>query len=268
MALPTPSSETTCVITGASSGIGADIARELTRRGHGVTLVARREERLRELAAELVSAHGIRAEVVAADVAEPEDRARVRSHLDECGLTPDVLVNNAGYGSGGRTQDLDPEREKAMVRLNVEALHAMTLDYMPKMIELRRGAILNVASTVAFQPLPRQATYSATKAFVLAFTEALHADLRGTGVTATALCPGVTRTEFFEVGNMESEAANAPDFAMMDSQEVALAGVDAMVAGRRSVVPGVFNQVTAVSGRLTPRRLLLPLLERVYPVGK
>ena len=136
------------------------------------------------------------------------------------------------------------------------------------MVGRGRGAILNVASVVAFQPLPRQATYSATKAFVLSFTEALHADLKGTGVTATALCPGTTRTEFFEVGGMEADAANAPEFAMMDSPEVARAGVDAMAKGRRSVVPGAFNQVAAVSGRLTPRRLLLPLLERVYPVGK
>lgn len=268
MALPVPSSTSTCLVTGASSGIGADIARELARRGHGVTLVARREERLRTLADELQSAYGIRAEALAGDVGRAEERERIRARVDELGLTVDVLVNNAGYGSGGRLQALDPESEKAMVRLNVEALHDLCVDYVGEMVARGRGAILNVASVVAFQPLPRQATYSATKAFVLSFTEALHADLAGTGVTATALCPGATRTEFFEVGGMEADASSAPDFAMMDSPTVARAGVDAMTSGRRSVVPGVFNQVSAVSGRIAPRRALLPLLNRFYPVGK
>lgn len=268
MALPAPSSSTTCLVTGASSGIGADIARELARRGHGVTLVARREERLRELAEEVSGAHGIRAEIIAADVGEQAERERVRSEVAGHGLTVDALVNNAGFGTGGRFQDLDLDRERAMVQLNVVALHSLCADYVPEMIDRGRGAILNVASTVAFQPLPRQATYAATKAFVLSFTEALHADLHGTGVTAGALCPGATRTEFFEVGDMEDEAAGAPDFAIMDSSEVARVGVEAMASGRRVAIPGAFNRVSAVSGRLTPRSLLVPLLRRVYPVGK
>lgn len=268
MTLPVPSSSTTCVITGSSSGIGAEIARELARRGHGVTLVARREERLRDLADELSGAHGIRAEIVAADVAEPDGRASIFSALSDRGLTADVVANNAGYGSGGSFQDLDMESEEKMVRLNVDALHSMCAHFVPEMVGRGRGAILNVASTVAFQPLPRQATYAATKAFVLSFTEALHADLHGTGVTATALCPGVTRTEFFDVGGMSEELAGAPDFAVMDSPEVARLGVEGMDKGKRVVIPGAVNQVGAVSGRMTPRSLLVPFLRRVYPVGK
>jgi short-subunit dehydrogenase len=144
----------------------------------------------------------------------------------------------------------------------------MCAHFVPEMVGRGRGAILNVASTVAFQPLPRQATYAATKAFVLSFTEALHADLHGTGVTATALCPGVTRTEFFDVGGMSEELAGAPEFAVMDSPEVARLGVEGMDKGKRVVIPGAVNQVGAVSGRMTPRSLLVPFLRRVYPVGK
>jgi short-subunit dehydrogenase len=155
-----------------------------------------------------------------------------------------------------------------MVRLNVEALHSLCAHYVDEMVGRGRGAILNVASTVAFQPLPRQATYCATKAFVLSFTEALNADLHDTGVTATALCPGATRTEFFEVGGMASEVENAPDFAVMDSPDVARAAVEGLDKGKRVVIPGAFNQVGAISGRMTPRSLLVPFLRRVYPVGK
>ncbi len=267
VALPVPSSSTTCLVTGASSGIGADIARELARRGHGVTLVARREERLRELAGELSRAHGIRAETVAADVADRDGRSATIDAVSDRGLTVEVLVNNAGYGSGGRFQDLDMDAEQGMVRLNVEALHSLCAHFVPEMVERGRGAILNLASTAGFQPLPRQATYAATKAFVLSFTEALHADLHGSGVTATALCPGVTRTEFFEAGDVP-ELAKAPAFAVMDSPDVARAGVDGLDRGKRVVIPGAINRVSAFSGRMTPRSVLVPFLRLVFPVGR
>ncbi len=268
VALPPPTPSSTCLVTGASSGIGADIARELARRGHGVTLVARREDRLAELAETLQREHGVRTETIGCDVGDTAAREQMIAELDRRELTVDVLVNNAGYGSGGRFQDLDPASEVEMVRVNVDAPHALCAVYVPRMIERGRGAILNVASVVAFQPLPRQATYCATKAFVLSFTEALHADLHGTGVTATALCPGATKTEFFQTGGMGKDEQGIPSFALMDSAEVARTGVEAMVKGQRSVVPGLFNTVTAVSGRMTPRNVLLPLLRRVYPVGK
>ena len=162
MALPPPSETSTCLVTGASSGIGADIARELAKRGHGVTLVARREERLRDLAKEL-EVYGVRAEVVACDVTDPDARERMAEEIAERGLDVEVLVNNAGFGSGGLFWELDIEAEVRMVRTNCEAIVALCGRYVPEMVKRGRGAILNVASSAGFQPLPRQATYSASK---------------------------------------------------------------------------------------------------------
>ena len=266
MALPAPTADSTCLVTGASSGIGADIARELAARGHGVTLVARREERLRELADEIAGRHGVTADTVACDLGDPAGRERLVTAVKDRGLEVGVLVNNAGFGSGGSFQGLDQDRELAMVRLNVEAVVALCGVYVPPMVDRGRGAVLNVASTAGFQPLPRQATYSASKAFVLHFTEALHTDLVGTGVSATALCPGLTETEFMEVGGLEDAASHAPSFAAMSSLDTARAGVKGMERGRRVVVPGAFNLAVAASGRMTPRSVLLPLLRRAYPV--
>ena len=266
MALPPPAPDSTALVTGASSGIGAEIARELARRGQGVTLVARREERLRELANELTRAHGIRAEIVAASVADHDGRSEMVSEIEGRGLTVEVLVNNAGYGSGGRFQNLDPDGEEGMVRLNVEALVGLCGVYAPKMVARGRGAILNVGSVAGFQPLPGQATYAATKAFVNSFTEALHTDLSGTGVTATVLCPGFTETEFTEAGGMGS-FDQLPSFLVDGAHEVARAAVDGLERGKRSVIPGPHNVVTAFGGRYAPRSLLLPALARFNPLG-
>jgi uncharacterized protein len=267
VALPPPSADSTCLVTGASSGIGAEIARELAQRGHGVTVVARREDRLRELAEELNGAHGIRAEIVAASVADHDGRTELGAEIERRGLTVEVLVNNAGYGSGGRFQDLDADNEENMVRLNVEAVVGLCGLYAPKMVARGRGAILNVGSVAGFQPIPRQTTYAASKAFINAFTEALHVDLAGTGVTATVLCPGFTETEFAEVGGVGS-FDQLPSFLVDTAREVAKAGVDGMEKGKRSVVPGPHNMVTALGGRFAPRSLLLPAMGRFYPVGR
>jgi short-subunit dehydrogenase len=267
MALPPPAPESTCLVTGASAGIGAEIARELARRGHGVTLVARREERLRELAAEIEREHGVRAEIVAASVSEREQRQKLAGEVESRGLTVEVLVNNAGFGSGGRFQRLDPEREEEMVRTNVEAVVGFCGIYVPKMMARGRGALLNVGSVAGFQPIPRQVTYAATKAFINSFTEGLHTDLSGTGVTATVLCPGFTRTEFADVAEL-GDIEKLPSFLVDDAPEVARAGVEGMAKGRRSVVPGPHNVATALGGRLAPRSLLLPAMERFYRVGR
>jgi len=266
VALPPPSPTSTCVVTGASSGIGADFARELAARGHGVTLVARREDRLRELAEEVSKAHNVRAETVACDLGDAADRVRLVDAVKERGLDVGVLVNNAGFGTGGAFQGLPLDRELQLVRLNVEAVVDLCGRWVPGMVERGRGAVLNVASTVAFQPLPRQATYSASKAFVLNFSEALNQDLHDTGVNVTVLCPGLTKTEFFEVADLEKEASDAPSFAMMTSLDTARAGLHGLERGRRMVVPGAFNTAGAIGGRLTPRALLMPLLRRAYPI--
>jgi short-subunit dehydrogenase len=268
MALPAPSPDSTCLVTGASSGIGADLARSLARRGHGATLVARRVERLEELADELRREHGVRAETIACDVSQPKARAGLARQVEELGLTVEVLVNNAGFGSGGLFYELDQERELEMVRVNVEAVVALCGTYVPEMVGRGRGAVLNVASTAAFQPLPRQATYAATKAFVLSFTDGLHADLRGTGVAATSLCPGPVRTEFAETAGIDEAAAGLPDVFWMESDQVAEQAVKALERGRRVVVPGMLNLAGAIGGQHAPRGLFLRFGSRVTPVGR
>jgi uncharacterized protein len=267
MALPPPSESSTCLVTGASSGIGEALARELAGRGRGVTLTARRRDRLTKLASELTERYGVRAEVVACDLSSAAARRRMVKTIADRGLEVEVLVNNAGFGSAGRFQELDGENEVRMVRTNVEAVVDLCGTYVRQMVARRRGAILNVASVAAYQPVPRQSTYAATKAFVLSFTEGLHADLKGTGVTATALCPGPTRTEFGDAAGISEELMRIPGLSY-SAEEMAAAGVQAMERGRRAVIPGPTNLAGAVGGRLMPRSLLLPLLDRFYPVGK
>jgi uncharacterized protein len=267
MSLPPPHPDSTCLVTGASSGIGAEIARELAKRGHGVTLAARREDRLRVLADELGES-GVRVEVVKCDVTDEALRQRMIAQIAGRGLEVEVLVNNAGFGSAGRFDHLDPEGEVMMVKTNCEAVVALCAEYVPQMVDRGRGAILNVGSTAGFQPLPRQVTYSASKAFVNSFTDALSADLAGTGVSATALCPGPVRTEFGEVAGIGDELFDVPSFAVKSSAETAAAAVSGMEKGKRVVTPGIAATAASMAGQYTPRSLLLPLLRRTYPVGK
>jgi short-subunit dehydrogenase len=268
MTLPSPSPSSTCLVTGASSGIGADIARQLAERGRGVTLVARREERLKALADELSAKHGIRAEVVPADLADPESRGAMVDTVAERGLVVDVLVNNAGLSTAGKLHQTERAAGLNMIRINMEALTDLCHVYLPGMVERGAGAVLNVASTASFQPIPGQAAYAATKAYVLRLTEAIHEELKGTGVTATALCPGPVRSEFVDVmTGGRGSSINTPDFVWMTSEETARAGVEGMLGGRRVVIPGALNNVGALAGTLTPRRVLLPLMRRYYPLS-
>lgn len=265
MSLPAPDHASTCLITGASSGIGADIARELAARGHGVTLVARRADRLQELAEELRHAHGIRAEVLACDVTDVTARGRLLERVAGLGLQVDVLVNNAGFGTAGAFIELDGEREAQMVRTNVEAVVALAHGAAAAMAERGSGAILNVASSAGFQPIPNQATYAASKAFVLSFSEALSSELGPSGITVTALCPGPVRSEFVEVAEMEAAAAEAPDFLWISSAECAKSGVEGLEHGHRVVVPHLPIRASAILSRYTPHSVLLPILRRFYP---
>lgn len=266
MPLPAPSPDTTALITGASSGIGADLARELARRGHGVTLVARREDQLRRLADELHGQHGVRAEVVPCDLTDPEARDALPARVADLGLTVDILINNAGYGSAGDFVALDRSREAAMVRLNCEAVVALTGSYAPDFAQRGSGAVLVVASSAGFQPLPGQATYGATKAFALSFAEALHAELRAAGVAVTALCPGPVDTEFAVRAGIQGAFEQAPGFVKVPSAEVARQAIEGLAKNRRVVVPGLPIRAMGVAGRFTPRALLLPALRRFYPV--
>ena len=266
MALPSPSPESTALVTGASSGIGADIARELADRGHGVTLVARREDRLTALAEEIQSKRHVRAEVVGCDLSDHSARERLVAEIGERGLEVSVLVNNAGFGTAGSFQDLDLDGELRMVRTNVEAVVHLCGVFVPPMIERGEGAVMNVASTAAFQPLARQSTYSASKAFVLSFTEVLSSDLKGTGVTATALCPGPVKTEFTD--QHPGFDVSTPDFVWMSAEDCAKAAVKGLERGKRVVVPGVGNRIGTLAGQHAPRSVLLAATRRFYPLGR
>ena len=268
MALPTPSPGATALVTGASSGIGADIARELAERGHAVTLVARREDRLAVLAEELAAMLQVRPDAIRCALSDAAARERLVAEIRARGLEVSILVNNAGFGSAGRFQDLDPEGELRMVRTNVEAVVHLCGEYIPAMIDRGEGAVLNVASTAAFQPLARQSTYSASKAFVLSFTEVLSSDLKGTGVTATALCPGPVKTEFTDQHAGFDAASSTPDFVWMSAEETARAAVKGVERGKRVVVPGVGNRIGALAGQHAPRSVLLAATRRFYPLGR
>jgi short-subunit dehydrogenase len=261
--LPPPAPGSTALITGASSGIGVEIARSLASRGHAVTLVARRKERLEQLADQLRADHGVSVDVIAADVADADARNELLSELERRGLTVEILVNNAGYGTGGRFHTLELEREVGMVRVNSEAIVALCGKFVPEMVKRGRGAVLNTASTIGFQPVVGEATYGATKAFALSFTEALHAELKGTGVTVTALCPGPVKTEFMDDPGVQEGAAALPGPMWVDASVVAERGVKALERGRRTVVPGILNRIGTFAGRHANRRLLLWTARRV-----
>ncbi len=264
MALPPPASSSTALVTGASSGIGAAIARQLAGRGHSLTLVARREERLRELAAELVDSAGVRVETIAADLAEDAERDRLAAEVERLGLAVEILVNGAGIGGVGDMHRDDRERLVAMARLNCDALLDLQARYSPAMADRGQGAIVNIASTAAFQPMPGNAAYAATKAFVLSLSEATHSELGESGVTVTVVCPGPVKTEFAEVAGITDAGERAPEFVWTPVEDVARAAVEGAERGKRVVVPGLLNRAGAISGQHAPRALALPLAKRIW----
>lgn len=263
MSLPAPHPDATVLITGASSGIGEQLARQLAALGHDLVLVARRKPKLAELADELRRTHGIRADVRKADLGKPTARRRLIAEVQEEGRFVAGLCNNAGFGTFGRLSELPLEREVEEVALNVAAVHELTAAFLPEMVRRGQGAILNVSSIAAFQPLPMNATYSASKAFVLAFSEAVHSELAGTGVSCTALCPGPVPTEFADVAGVGDDAGEVPGFVWVSASDVARAGIDGMRRGKRSVIPGLASRVLATGGRFAPRSVLLPAAGRV-----
>ena len=262
--LPDPSPSSTALVTGASAGIGEEVARELAARGHGLTLVARREDRLRALAGELSREHDVRAEAIAADLGDAAARDGVVARIRELGLDVEILVNNAGFGHDVDFVESDRTRLVEMVRLNCEALVDLQARYAPEMAGRGRGAIVNIASTAAFQPMPGTAVYAATKAFVLSLSEAVHEELKGSGVTVTAVCPGPVRTEFAEVAGIPRAEEATPDFIWMSAEDLAKAAVDAADRGKRVVIPGLLNRAGALTGQHSPRMLALPLVRRVW----
>jgi short-subunit dehydrogenase len=248
----------TALITGASSGIGADLARLFARDGYDLVLVARREEKLRELAKDL----GVTSTVIAADLSRPDAAQEIANALVEKLINIDVLVNNAGLGLAGPFIGNDFAKDLEMIQVNIVALTQLTKLLLPGMVSRRQGRILNLASTAAFQPGPLMAVYYATKAYVLSFSEALAEELRDTGVTVTALCPGPTATGFGSVAGMEQTRL----FTLMkpmSSAEVAKIGYEAMKRGRRVVVTGMMNRLLVQSIRISPRRMVTTIVRKL-----
>ena len=250
------------LVTGASGGIGAALARELARHGHDLVLASRGLAAMQALADEL-RAMGGEATVIQTDLARPGAAAALAHDVLSRGLAVDVLVNNAGLGAAGRFDRCDPGRIGEMLQVNIVALTELTRLLLPGMIARRRGRIMLVASVAGFQPGPHMAVYFASKAYVLSLGEALACELRGTGVTVTTLCPGATATRFFEVAGAEKSIMARRLRRMMPAEDVARIGYRALAAGRPVAITGAMNRLVALAGRYAPRRITLPVTDRL-----
>jgi short-subunit dehydrogenase len=261
--LPPSSDDGVVVVTGASSGIGQEIAREFARRGYRLALVARRVDRLRDLAEEL----GGRAHVLPVDLADRDDRATLPDQVAALGVVVDILINNAGLATLGAIADSDPRAALNLVEVDVAAVVDLCSRFVPDMVKRGRGAVLNVASVGAFGPVPGQASYAAAKAFVLSYTLALREELRGTGVSAATLCPGPVKTGFGEAAGIPDEEAekSLPKFLWQKPDAVAKAAVDGLASGKGVIVPGAANRIAAVANHHLPRGLITRLVARNHP---
>ena len=243
----------TTLITGASSGIGEAFARKLAARGHNLLLVSRSEEKLVMLCNEVGRSQNIRAEYFAVDLSRPDAPQRLFEETRKRELEIDLLINNAGFGSMGDFAKLDLQRELNMIDLNIRSLVEFTHLFLQPMRERKSGAIMNVASTAGFQPVPYMATYAATKAFVLSFSEALWEENRTYGIKVMALCPGVTETNFFEASRMQRPTA----LTSQTHEEVVDVGLRALARGKSSVISGWANRLLMETERLVPRKFVL-----------
>ena len=242
----------TSLITGASSGIGAAFARKLAKRGRNVLLVARSEDKLIALCNEIGRVSGIRAQYIVMDLTEPDAAARLLEETQKRELLVDMLVNNAGFGSMGNFARLDLKTELEMIDLNVKSLVDLTYKFLLPMRERRQGTIINVASTAGFQAVPFMATYAATKAFVLSFSEALAEENQSHGIRVLALCPGVTDTNFFEASKID----RPPMRTVQTAEEVVDAALRGLARGKTTVISGWTNWVTVEAERFVPRSVV------------
>jgi len=242
------------LITGASSGIGAEFARQLAARGMNCVLVARREDRLRDLARELTAAHGIRCEIIAADLALPRAGRDLLAEVSRRGITVDLLVNNAGFGMVSSVAETDVGRALELIQVNVACLTELTLLAAKEMARRGHGGIINIGSIVSFQPVGYMGVYAASKAYVLHFSETLWAELRSRGVTVTTLCPGTTRTEFFDHSGVPGWADQNRG---QDVTTVVRTGLRAFDSGRQYVIPGWTNYLLSLAVRLATRAMVV-----------
>ncbi len=252
----------TVLITGASGGIGEELARLFAAHRHDLVLVARSEPKLQSLSGELARAHGIHARVLAADLADPAAPPRIFGALGELGVTIDILVNNAGFGARGAYAEIEYEVEAHMIQVNVAALAHLTRLFLPGMLARHSGKILNVASTAACVPGPFMAVYYASKAFVLSFSEALAEETQGTGVTVTALIPGPTQTGFATAAGTQDTTLFRTG-SVMSAAAVARVGYDGLMAGKRAAIAGLSNRLTVFSTRVAPRTMLAKITRKL-----
>ena len=251
----------TALVTGASGGIGEELARLFAADGHGLVLVARSRDKLSALAEELSDRHNVSARVIAADLARAEAPREIFDELRRDDIAVDALVNNAGIGSYGPFAETDEKTELDLLQINVVALTHLTKLFLPAMIARRRGYVLNVASTAAFQPGPLMAVYYASKAYVLSFTEALANETSGTGVRVSALCPGPTETGFVAAAGMSE--SKLFDANVMSARSVAVEGYRGMLSGKTIVIPGFRNQLLASGYRFAPRSLITKIVRGI-----
>ena len=246
------------VITGASAGIGVALARIFARHGHELALVARREERLRQLADEIAATGAVKPIVIVADLTQANAARQIGEALVTLGAEPQFIVNNAGFGLVGLAGSRDRDEQAEMLDLNVRALTSLSLGFLDS-LERHRGGLLNVGSMAGFLPGPGMAVYYASKAYVLSFSEALHSELKSRDVRVSVLCPGPVATEFAARAGIKKTPA--PGILTQSAEFVAQQGYDGLMRGRRTVVPGLLNKLIVVLIRLFPRRLLLAIID-------
>jgi short-subunit dehydrogenase len=252
----------TALITGGSAGIGFELAKQFAAHGHDLVLVARNTDQLEAAAGKIEGKYGVNVRTIVADLADADSPQRLFDSLSADGIDIHYLVNNAGFGLGGEFADTDIERELDMIQVNAASVVHLTKLFLPAMLKRKSGRIMNVASTAAFQPGPLHSIYYATKAFVLSFSEAIHEELRKTGVTVTALCPGPTRTNFFERAGTEKTRLFT-QAVVADAEDVARFGYAAMMKGQSVAIPGIGNKLMVQAERVTPRAVVTRLARLV-----
>ena len=263
MAATQPHTTFTALITGASAGIGYELAELFAQHGHSLVLIARSEDKLQSMALEFANKYKVSTRVIAADLSKHDAPAKVMEQLKLEGITIDVLVNNAGFGYYGAFRESDLQRELDMMQLNMVSLTHLCKLFLEQLPKGQHGKIMNVSSTAAFPPAgPYMAVYYASKAFVQSFTEALASELEDDNVTVTALCPGPTETKFKEAANLHGSGLFTKQF-VADAQSVASAGYKGMMAGKVVVIPGIHNKLTVLSTRLMPRTILRNVVKRM-----